>query len=113
MWFGQAACDANMMAYAQLEVMAMLPSLKVAKMRNPEKLDEADLKVRQFFPRYRTASIAHMLCCTFHTCTVQLSDNPETHTEGKVLPFRFGSLCALLACLSCVRTDGSKAALVV
>lgn len=42
----QAACDANMMAYAQLEVMGMLPSLKVAKIRNPPKVDEADLKVR-------------------------------------------------------------------
>ena len=34
-----------MMAYAQLEVMGMLPSLKIAKIRNPPKVDEADLKV--------------------------------------------------------------------
>lgn len=43
----QGACDANMMAYAQLEVMAMLPSLAIAKLRNPVALDEADLKVLQ------------------------------------------------------------------
>lgn len=41
-----AACDANMIAYAQLEVMAMLPSLRVAKLQAPARVDEADLKVR-------------------------------------------------------------------
>lgn len=40
-----AACDPAMIAYAQLEVMAMLPSLKVAKLQQPAKVDEADLKV--------------------------------------------------------------------
>lgn len=68
-WFGQAACDANMMAYAQLEVMAMLPSLKVAKMRNPEKLDEADLKVRSSSAQYRAACTAYM-ACRLDTCTI-------------------------------------------
>ena len=34
-----------MIAYAQLEVMAMLPSLKVAKLQQPPKVDEADIKV--------------------------------------------------------------------
>jgi hypothetical protein len=40
-----AACDPDMIAYAQLEVMAMLPSLKVAKLQQPPKVDEADIKV--------------------------------------------------------------------
>lgn len=35
-----------MIAYAQLEVMAMLPSLRVAKLQAPARVDEADLKVR-------------------------------------------------------------------
>lgn len=35
-----------MMAYAQLEVMTMLPNLKVAKLRKPAQLDAADLQVR-------------------------------------------------------------------
>jgi hypothetical protein len=40
-----AACDPDMIAYAQLEIMAMLPSLKVAKLQQPPKVDEADIKV--------------------------------------------------------------------
>jgi hypothetical protein len=35
-----------MIAYAQLEVMAMLPSLQVAKLQQPPKIDGADIKVQ-------------------------------------------------------------------
>jgi hypothetical protein len=47
-WFGRlcAACDPDMIAYAQLEVMAMLPSRKVAKLQQPPKVDGNDIKVR-------------------------------------------------------------------
>ena len=41
-----AACDAAMIAYAQLEVMAMLPSLGVAKLQQPTAVAEVELKVR-------------------------------------------------------------------
>ena len=46
-WFGRlcAACDPDMIAYAQLEVMAMLPSLQVAKLQQPPKIDGGTIKV--------------------------------------------------------------------